>query len=429
MTADHRRRDERVAAFRQNAGESLISRVLAKRGYIAAVAVTLSLSLLPWLFAADGPAPPQREANRQRLSGMTAAERQRLKENYDLYREMTPAERDRLRRLQREIDSDQELTAAFHEYQLWADSLSPVDRHELRQAQDPEARRQLIEKFRRRPPPGEMPEPFPSERRPDGPPFGQNNNIRQRAVERLFGEFAMPLADRMGTGVAEMEAIIRVLERELPAESRDELKQLDDFSRKVRVLKLCLERRPLAPPSVRLFGPGSEVIDKVFAALPDGPVRQFAGNRNSPPNPRPNQPDPRGAMLVMVMVRGLVTETLRTIEDHRPRNELLMAQMEKLSESERTRLNALNFKDREQELVLLIVKEQVPGIAELQQLLGNPDMRRFLEDMTSRIRPGSGPPDGDDRRDKKGRPGPFDGTRRPRDPDSPLPPNRPEPKD
>ena len=138
-------------------------------GRLFAIAVVLSLSLLPWLLAADDPAPPQREANRKRLSGMTVAERQRLEENYRLYREMTPAERDRLKKLQREIDRDPELNAAFHEYQLWADSLSPVDRYELRQAQDPEARRQLIEKFRHRPHPGERPEPFPSERRPDGP--------------------------------------------------------------------------------------------------------------------------------------------------------------------------------------------------------------------------------------------------------------------
>lgn len=415
MSVDHPHRVER--------GRNSVS------GRLAAVVVVLSVSLLPWLLAADGPAPQQRDANRQRLSGMTVAERTRFEENYRLYREMTPAERDRLRQLQREIDREPELKDAFREYQLWADSLSPVDRHALRQAQDPEARRQLIETFRRRPPPGEMAEPFPSERRPDGPPFGQNNNIRQRSIERLFGEFPMPLADRMGTGVPEMEAIIRVLERELPTESRDELDRLDDFSRKVRVLKLSLERRPLGPPSVRIFGPGNDVIDKVFTALPDGPVRQFAGNRNFPPNPRPNQPDPRGAMLVMVMVRGLVTETLRTIEDHRPRNELLMAHLAKLPESERARLNGMNPKDREQELMLSLVKEQVPGIAELQQMLGNQEMRRFLEDIANRIRPSAGPPDGDDRRDKKGRLAPFEGIRRPRDSESPLPPNRPEPKD
>lgn len=412
MSEDLHRHDKRPSVF-----------VL---GRLASVAVVLSVSLLPWFLAADDPAPPQLEVNRRRLSEMTVAERKQLEENYRLYREMPPAERDRLRNLQREIERDPELKAAFDEYQRWANSLSPSERHELRQTQDPEAKRQLIERFRRRPPPGEMPDAFPSDRPPNGVPFGQINSIRQRAIERLFGELALPFADRMGTGVPEMDAIIRILEGELPAESRNELNNLDDYSRKVRVLRMTLERRPLGPPTVRLFGSGNELIDKVLAALPEGPLRQLLTGRNFPPNPRPNQPDPRGGMLVMATVRGLVTETLRTIEDHRPRNELLMAHLGKLSDSERARLNAMNPKDREQELVLLHVKEQVPGIAELQQLLGNPDMHRFLEDMANRIRPGTGLLDGD-RRDKNARPGPFEGVRRPRD--SEPPPNRPEPKD
>ena len=436
MTADHRRHAEperasvrlvHDVASEPDASAFRLIKVNAT-GRLVAVAIVLSLSLLPWLWAADGPAPPQREANRQRLSGMTVAERQRLQENYDLYRAMTPVERDRLRKLQREIDSDHELNAAFHEYQLWADSLSPVDRHELRQAQDPEARRQLIDKFRRRPPPGEMPEPSPSGRPPNGPPFGQNNNGRGRMLEKLFGGMTLPLGDRFGLCVPEMEAILRVLEQELPSERREELDKLDAYSRKVRVLRLTLERRPLGPPGFRIFGPGHETVEKVVAALPDGPIRQLPANRNLNPNPNPNQPDPRGTLLVMVLMRGLMTETQRTIEDHRPRPDLLNAFQDKLSESERTRLNKLNREDRQQELMLLYVKQQVPGVGELQQMLGTLDMDRFIQDLNNRFRPGGGPPDGDDRRDKKGRMPPLDGSRRPREPE-PLPPNRPAPKD
>lgn len=411
MNADHPRRVERGT---NSAG-----------GRLVAIAMTLSVSLLPWLLAADDPAPPQREANRQRLSGMTVAERKRLEENYRLYREMPVAERDRLRKLQREIETDSELNAAFHEYQAWADSLSPVDRHELRQAQDPEARRLLIEKFHRRPPSAERHEPFPSERRPDGPPFGQNNNVRLRMLEKLFGGISLPLGDRLGSCVPEMEVIVRILEHELPSNSQAELEKLDAFSRKVRVVRLTLERRPLGPPGFRFFGPGSEVVEKVFAALPEGPIRQMPANRNF--NPGPNQPDPRATMLVMVLIRGLMTETQRTLEDHRPRPDLLIAFQEKLPESERTRLNKMNREDRQQELTLLYVKELVPGIGEIQQMLGSLDMERFIQDMNSRFRPGAGPPDGDDRRDKKGRPL-LDGPRRPRE-GEPLPPNRPMPKD
>lgn len=410
MSDDLRRRVERAPA--------------SVSGRLAVVAVVLSVSLLPWLLAADGPASPQREANRQRLGEMTVNERQRLEENFRAYREMTPAERDRLRNLQREIERDPELKAAFDEYQRWADSLSPVDRHELRQTHDPEARRQLIDRLRHRPPYGEMPEPGPSERPPNGLPFGQNNS-KQRMAERLFGGLALPIGDRFGSCVPEMEAIVRVLEQELPAATHAELNKLDSYSRTVRVVRLTLERRPLGSPVVRLFGTGSQTIEKIVAALPDGPIRQLPINRNF--NPNPNPLDPRGGLLVMVLVRGLMTETSRTLEDHRPRPDALIGFQEKLSEAEKKRLDQMSREERQQELLTLYVNEHVPAISELQKILGAPDMDRFLRDVSSRFRPGVGGPEGDDRRDKKGRLPPFEGSRPPRD-SEPVPPNRPQPK-
>ena len=143
MSADHPLRVER--------GTSSVG------GRLAAVAVTLCLSLLPWLLAADQQPSAQREANQKRFNDLTVTERQRLEENFRLYREMPAAERDRLRELHRAIENDPQLQAAFQDYQAWANSLSPVDRHELRQTHDSEARRRLIEKFRRRPPPRDLP--------------------------------------------------------------------------------------------------------------------------------------------------------------------------------------------------------------------------------------------------------------------------------
>ncbi len=392
---------------------------------VAVVAVALSLSLLPWFLAADGRPSEQREANQKRLNEMTETERRRLDENVRLYREMPAAERDRLRELHQAIENDPKLKAAFDEYQSWANSLSPVDRHELRQTRDPEARRRLIENLHRGPPLRDMSEPFPSDRPPNGPPFGQNNNNgRLRMVEKVFGGMVLPFGDRFGSCVPEMETIIRVLEHELPSETHDVLNKLDEYSRKVRVLKLTLERHPLGPPGVRIFGSSSSTIDKVFAALPDGPIKQVPVNRN----PNPNQFDARSTLLIMVLMRGLMTETQRTLEDHRPRPDVLIGFQKKLGEAERTRLDNLNREDRQLELLQLYVKEQVPGIAELQQILGTPEMERFLKQLNNVPRPGQGPPDGDDRRDKKGRFPPLDGSRRPREPEFP-PPNRPDPKD
>ncbi len=412
MTADHPHRVER--------GTNSVG------GRVAAVAVTLSLCLLPWLLAADDPAPPQREANRQRLSGMTVTERKQLDENFRRYREMPPAERDRLRNLQREIDRDPELQAAFDEYQRWADSLSPVQRHELRQTQDPEAKRQLIDRFRRPPPderPDERPEPNPSGRPPNGSPIAQMSSGRLRIFEKLFNGAVLPFGDRFGSGVPEMEAIVGVLENELPVEARKQLSSLDPYSRKVRVVRLTLEQHPLGPPHERLFGPpDGRLAEKARAALPEGQIQQMLSFRGPIPS------EHRNGALAMVLMRGLMMETLRIIEDHQPRQDTLIAFEKTLPEAERNRLERLNREERGAELRQLYAKKEVAGLAELQQILGTTEMQRLTRQQPNGPRFGPGLPDVEDRRDRKGKLPSFEGNRRPREFDGP-PPNRPDLKD
>lgn len=408
MTADHPHRVERVT---NSVG-----------GRLTAVAVTLSLSLLPWLLAADDPAPPQREANRRRLSEMTVTERQQLDENFRRYREMTPAELDRLRNIQREIDRDPELKAAFDEYQRWADTLSPVERYELRQTQDPEARRRLVEKFRR-PPLDERPEPNPSGRPPNGSPIAQLTSGRMRIFEKLFNGAVLPFGDRFGSGVPEMEALVGVLEGELPSETRNQLQGLDPYSRRVRVVRLTLEQHPLGPPHERLFGPpDGRLAEKARAALPEGQIQQMLSLRG------PFPIEHRNGALAMVLMRGLMMETLRIIEDHQPRPDTLIAFEKTLPEADRNRLERLNREERAAELRHLYAKKEVAGLAELQQILGSTEMQRLTRQQPNGPRFGSGPPDGEDRRDRKGKLPSFDGNRRPREFDGP-PSNRPDLKD
>lgn len=385
------------------------------------IAIAVSLSLLPWLVVANDGPQKQREENQKRLNEMTVTERQRLDENYRRYREMPAAELDRLRDLHQAIESDPELKAAFQKYEAWANSLSPLERHELRNARDLEERRSLIEKYRRGSPRREVPPD--SERRPGGPqPFGPNligRGERPRLLEKLFGRNVPLGGDRLASFVPEMEAIIHVLDGELPPEAKAELSDVDPFARKVRVVRLTLERHPMGPPAVRIFGPpNSGTFDRVIAELPEGQIKQFAMNRNPLPLAQRN-------MLLMALIRGLMTEMQRQIEDHRPGAETLRRYHDKLSESERRRLAGLNREDQQLELQQLYLKEQVPGIAELQRLVSMPEMERYFQDMIGQMRGGPILPEGDERRGPRGRP-PFDeGNGRPREPDFPPPNRRP----
>ena len=348
-------------------------------------AVLVWLALLPCLLAADGSLEKRRSENYQRVGNKTAVERQRLEENLRTFQKLPAEEQARLRQLQAEIEHDPDLKVAFENYQTWANTLSPGQRNELRRTTDPRERQRLIEQFQHEPPrdpPGES----PSGRPPSVQPLigGPGRGDRGRLLEKLLGR-NFPLGDRMGSSVPEMEAIVHVLEQQLSAETRAELDKFDSYSRKVRVVRLTMERHPLGPPPVKVFGtPDSPTFEKVLSALPDdGQVKQTI---RSLPNPEAQR-----AALFMALIRGLSHDMQRTVEDHLPSGDALRRYSETLSSSERQRLNDLKPEERMLELQQRYLKERVPGIQELQEILTAPIMGRFFRETMQHLQNGPGP--------------------------------------
>ena len=338
----------------------------------------MCLVLLPLLMAADDSSSAGRAENLRRVGDMTATERQRLEENYRSFQKLPPDEQARLRKLQADIENDLELKAAFKEYEAWANTLSPGQRHELRRTTDPRERMNLIEHFRHEPPRGRPDEPPPDQRSSEprfpnsGPPLSGRTD-RVRLIEKLLGR-NFPAGDRMASSVPEMAAIVQVLEQQLPTESRAELDKLDPFSRKVRVVRLTMERHPLGPPPLKVFGgPESSTFEEVLSALPDdGQVKQFVQSR---PNPEVQR-----SALFMALIRGLSNDLLRTIEDQPANSETLRRYSESLPPPERQRLNDLGRDERFLELQLRYFKEQIPGIREFQEILTAPLMDKFFRE-------------------------------------------------
>lgn len=364
----------------------------------------MCLALLPFLMAADDRSSTRRAENLQRVGDMTATERQRLEENYRSFQKLPPDEQARLRKLQAEIENDLELKAAFKEYEAWANTLSPGQRHELRRTTAPRERMNLIEDFRHEPPRGRPDEPSPDQRSSEprfpnsGPPLPGRTD-RVRLIEKLLGR-NFPAGDRMASSVPEMAAIVQVLEQQLPTESRTELDKLDPFSRKVRVVRLTMERHPLGPPPVKVFGgPESPTFEKVLSALPDdGQVKQFVKSR---PNLEVQQ-----SALFMALIRGLSNDLLRTIEDQPANSETLRRYSESLAPLDRQRLDNLGRDERFLELQLRYFKEQIPGIREFQEILTAPLMDKFFRESLLKMQ-NLGP------RGPKGQFGPLDGAARP----------------
>lgn len=379
--------------------------------FVALFVALFSFPLPPSLLAADDKPRTRRDENLKRVGEMTPAERQRLEENYRAFQKLPPDEQARLRRLQADIERDPELKAALKEYEAWADALSPGQRFELRRISDPRDRMNFVDEFRNSPervrsgePP--MPDPRSNEPRPpNGGPPQVGRGDRMRLMENLLGR-NFPFGDRLGSSVLEMTAIIQVLEQQLSDDKRrelDKLDKLDAFSRKVRIVRLTLEQHPLGPPHIRIFGgPDSSTFDKMVSAVSeDSPIKQILKSR---PNP-----DAQRAALLMALIRGLGHEMQRTIEDHLPNPEAILRYADSLPQTERQRLNQLPREDRFLELQQRYLKEQIPGIRDLQEILTMPVMEKFLRETLQRLpnlnprgaKGQFGPPDGADRPNNK----------------------------
>jgi len=215
----------------------------------------------------------------------------------------------------------------------------------------------------------------------------------------------------MASSVPEMAAIVQVLEQQLPPATRTELDQLDPFSRKVRVVRITMERHPSGPPPVRVFGaPDSPTFEKVLSALPDdGQVKQFVRSR---PNPEAQR-----AALFLALIRGLSHDMQRTIEDQIPNGDALRRFAETLPPQERQRLNELSLDERSLELQQRYLKERVPGIREFQEILTSPVMERFFRETMQRLQSDPGP---------RGTKGPFGPPETDRPINSPRPDGNPK---
>jgi hypothetical protein len=87
---------------------------------------------------------------RQRIAGMTHAEIEQLKRNYDEYRKLSPERRQALADLDTEVkqDSSGHLLQLLTGYNRWLSTLSPFDQERILATTDPVERAQLVKTIR-----------------------------------------------------------------------------------------------------------------------------------------------------------------------------------------------------------------------------------------------------------------------------------------
>ncbi len=394
------------------AGQNCATLIRAHRVNASGFAGTLlALTLLPLVIGADDAESVRRDANQRRVAEMTPAERRRLEDNWQKFQELPAVRKDQLRELQQAIDQDAELKADLEAYQALANSLSPWQRKQLRQQSDPNSRLRMIEEFR-----GE-PDPllFPSSHQ--GGPKAFARPGRRQVFEQIVGRTG-GMRDIAPSTARETKAMIDVLERQLPTSRQDQLKTRDPFTRMVEVVQETRQRNRGLPPQFKLFGNPKEAKKDVFPEMlgtldKGGAAEEFVLNRRVV--------DQQRFALYMVLMRGLTSELVLTIDEHFPDDDDLRRYFEILPD----RQSLLNLPENEwlEQLQLRYLEESIPGIHELRVMFA--EMQQSIPDDFMRR-----PPGGDGVRGFRpnGQPpfGPLDGSRRPdRRPEVDRPPNRP----
>ena len=120
----------------------MTTRRINRRIRFAAAGVVLAAAVHGAAAAGDATVAQLREQRQKEIAGKSEAERARLQRNFKALRELPPAERERLRRLDRELKDDGRaggnLRAIMDEYYNWLATLTPGQQQDLRPTGDPE---------------------------------------------------------------------------------------------------------------------------------------------------------------------------------------------------------------------------------------------------------------------------------------------------
>jgi len=221
-----------------------------------------ALAALLLLVGADDGA--MREQIQRRIERMTPAERARLERNFRAFLALGESERDRYRKLHRDLEADAQsggkLRDLLRGYSEWLASLTPYQREEIRNETDPIARAQLVRRLRN------------EQREQSDRAAPRRQGLMQRTpaggLERLL------LAPRLQP--ADLDALTAILEEDLGlnAKERQRLHALPPRERHLHVLKQALLAELPGPArGGPARWPDDALLDRMIRALTTDSIR------------------------------------------------------------------------------------------------------------------------------------------------------------
>jgi len=193
-------------------------------------------------------ADARREETLTRITSLSLPERDRLRQNLKLFRELPDAERDRLRKLHAQLEADSRsggnLKLVLNNYYDWLKTLTPGQRSDLQREADAATRRKNVAELLQK---------------------------QQEAADP-----SNPRRRRMGLSAADLEPVMQVLERQLLSEgylTEGALTDKTGLARYSVVLRSAFgsDRRESFPPAWMR----PELLDELIAAVGDEEQRRL----------------------------------------------------------------------------------------------------------------------------------------------------------
>lgn len=215
----------------------------------------------------------RREENAKRIAALSAVERDRLKQNLKLFRELPPAERENLRNLQESIEADGRsggnLQLVLNNYYDWLKTLTPGQRADLQRETDPVKRRRQVAELLQK---------------------------QQEAADP-----SNPRRRRMGLSAVDLEQVLKILETQLLNEgylTENSLAGKTGLARYSAVLRgaFTTEKREPFPPA--WLKP--ELVEELVSAISDEEQRRTLA--------RDKELRRRAGRLFMAVFSGIMLE-------------------------------------------------------------------------------------------------------------------------
>lgn len=317
---------------------------------------------------------------------MSKIERDRLQRNVVTFQQLRAEEQDHYRQLNNQIEEEKKkgrhLSSIMQTYSAWLQTLSPSQREDLRLEKNSAKKLDLVHRFKEE-----------QYHRIDA---AVTNDLAQLEPPRPFQFGPKPLTP------AELNAVMKVLVEELPAEDHEKFARLNKPEQYVDILRRNIHQSP----NPRVW-PSAELQEKILNAMPSQD-RNFIKR-----NPQMQ----RAAMLSRIS-RSVITQVYEAGGPKFPKEAEINQFLSEMDEKQRAALDQKPADERRRELTRRYLEKHDPKTYKhLQELMSG--MGKVMSELG--LSEPFGPPRGQDGRNRPG--GPRDNERPPE-----RPPERPRPE-